>query len=108
MAAAVWLSDIEIPGRTKEWHVTDGKPPHFAPSVPKPERFPSLDKSSRTKLPPSVDFPCSMERSVGLSVSGAVAPSAPAQRIMRELVSSAGVFDLTYLELAHEAFLSMR
>jgi hypothetical protein len=35
------------------------------------------------------------ERSVGLSVSGAVAPSAPAHRIMRELVSFAGVFDLT-------------
>ena len=35
------------------------------------------------------------ERSVGLSVSGAVAPSAPARQIMRELDSSAGSFDLT-------------
>jgi hypothetical protein len=32
------------------------------------------------------------KRSVGLSVSGAVAPSAPALRLTRELVSSAGVF----------------
>jgi len=73
----------------------------LCPSVPKPERFPSFDKGSRTKLPPSVDFPfavenrfpeCHPKRSVGLSVSGAVAPSAPALRLTRELVSSAGVF----------------
>jgi hypothetical protein len=32
------------------------------------------------------------QRSLGLSVSGAVAPSAPAFRYMRKLVSSAGVF----------------
>jgi hypothetical protein len=48
------------------------------------------------------------KRSMGLSVSGAVAPSAPARRIMQGLVSSAGVFDLTLAYLAHEASMSMR
>jgi len=33
----------------------------LCPSVPKPERFPSFDKGSRTKLPPSVDFPFAVE-----------------------------------------------
>jgi len=48
----------------------------------------------RAKLYPSVDFPfrrVTPERSVGLSVSGAVAPSAPARRDKREPVSSAWV-----------------
>ena len=72
----------------------------FAPSVTN-LKVSFIRQASPTKLPPSVGSLCSAtplsrvslpERSVGLSVSGAVAPSAPALRLTRELVSSAGVF----------------
>jgi len=88
----------QIPGKTKEWHVLDGKNVALCPSV-RTERFPSFDKGSRTKLPPSVDFHLqwkslsrvSSQAVRGLSVSGRCAFGA-SPPLTRELVSSAGVF----------------
>jgi hypothetical protein len=62
--------------------------PRSAPSVPRPERFPSREWFSREVASfggPSFQWKAAFQsvipkRSLGLSVSGAVAPSAPARR----------------------------